>query len=1424
MSSKEGRPDEELQRPMKELFASLGQTRENVPVISTSDVDFSSEVNDLWGKAEPALDFSDDFPPSPWDEVDSKLEQQQSVQDTLAVDRASTSAAEDEDEDEQFEDAYGDSIIQDIQDTDATNVPASAQSQQVSGICLVETPTVTSTTTTLSNSTTLVSSSQDATPSRSESVSNSESAASSSQISIQLPLSKSQKISSIQNFMREDQKVAYVCLCLLSLTELRKSKLMAFRKAGREAYDKWQSEFMERLFLYLDVPEKERTMYEQLAEHGLQAVDVSKPLIDDAQATAESMALKEQQKQTDEQSALDRQLPLPDPQPTIDKPADVRYTILSHLFILSISDGIYDARARSLLKTVANHLQVTLLDLVKLETSFATQLRIYEDTSHVKESKETVDDRNKKEARSRWLAAGIATVAGGALIGLTAGLAAPLITASLAGTGVSAFMASTSGLAFITSSGVLAGGGMSGWKMLKRTRGISQFEFISIEDGVRQYIIEREDRRAARAVARSKRVKQKRKSIRPSSDRKAQPSNVEVVFDADEAVDEEEEKSSSSKMTGSNRRYSNVTTSTRRYSNAQSSSSRIITLPDIVASPIIEAPLIELEEPIPDNTFVAPDDDELHDIPLATVSTHRSSMDSDNDSYETASQSSSKPAPSEKGTFVASVSKTLSSLQRQASSTSISGEALLSIEDKEGDMLFRAPTREDRVKQANVLISVVGYIAYGSEDHVLPYSVLEPSHYGDHYALIWETKILQELGASLTLLASEVASFLISQGLQFTILPGLMMALTGPLWVMKLTYLLDNPWGMAMSKASKAGKVLADTLILQVQENRPVTLIGFSLGAHLIYSCLTELASRGVYGVVEDVYILGAPILANNSEWEHVASVVAGKIVNGYLTKDMVLGVLYRALAVYKDVAGLSPIQGVAGIENFCLDDVIDGHLAYRSNLPKILKHIGFNITRETFDDEDEEDKREKEMHLAEIEALKQEQLRAREADLQKREELKQLKKEQAEQKRKEKAEIALILKKQRAFQAEEAKIDKEEARKVREAEAKKLAEAKASAKIAEEAARVAEEARIAAKLKSIVSADGVVSPQLAVLDVEPVEPPQALTTPVIKPRFSVLNMIGKPGSDASTTSGGIKSEVNPQTDIATVESPTIDSSVIPSQSDSIQTVKPRFSILNMASFIRRPTGSRSSSAEEAESPGRNQSLATPPPSPPNTSTSIDTSSSDRNEAVNSIATITPPLRAVTMHEMPDTSRPVTQTAFNESASVNVGDDLKDVVSDADDAISKALADPTISGSIESVEKTNTSTSNKQDISLKLGNLMARWSDAKPNNSLIIDLNEPKTIPAATVPMVQIDTASLTQHIPRIGEHSASSSHLDLTDVEELLHVASPAMVKPPSIFMPSSPRMEDAASPTIEVQEEDDGSASVLYSIPLDEDLNPWN
>ncbi|ORY37717.1 DUF726-domain-containing protein, partial [Neocallimastix californiae] len=230
----------------------------------------------------------------------------------------------------------------------------------------------------------------------------------------------------------------------------------------------------------------------------------------------------------------------------------------------------------------------------------------------------------------------------------------------------------------------------------------------------------------------------------------------------------------------------------------------------------------------------------------------------------------------------------------------------------------------------NVLITISGWnTTVDNNDFFLPWSVLPESVYGDHYCLQWESKELKELGNAINIIASELFGIGMKQLLGATILP-VIAAMSLPIWMMKLNYTVDNPWGIGLSKAQKTGLVLADTLIGNYQENRPVTLIGYSLGARVIYYCLRELAEKNMYGIIEDVYIIGTPVMESVRDWEQCCSVVSGRFVNGYITHDWVLGFLYRASSgSFNTVAGLSPIP-VDRIENICLDEIVNGHLEYR--------------------------------------------------------------------------------------------------------------------------------------------------------------------------------------------------------------------------------------------------------------------------------------------------------------------------------------------------------------------------------------------------------------------------------------------------------------------------------------------------------------
>lgn len=257
----------------------------------------------------------------------------------------------------------------------------------------------------------------------------------------------------------------------------------------------------------------------------------------------------------------------------------------------------------------------------------------------------------------------------------------------------------------------------------------------------------------------------------------------------------------------------------------------------------------------------------------------------------------------------------------------------------------------------SVTICVSGWLTEGESDFHAPWSTVSPGALGELHTLRWDPDDLVALGSAFKIITAEIISFGVTQFLGATVLHALMLGLTLPMWVAKLGYALDNPWGIGLSKAKKAGLVLADALAAQVQAHRPVTLVGFSLGARVVFYCLLELAQRGQTELVEDVYLAGAPVMATEAEWTQCVAAVSGRIVNGYLPGDWVLGLLYRAsTATFAKVAGLHAVTGVEGLENVDLTGLVEGHLKYRVRMPRILEKFGVKVWREWIDEEDEEE------------------------------------------------------------------------------------------------------------------------------------------------------------------------------------------------------------------------------------------------------------------------------------------------------------------------------------------------------------------------------------------------------------------------------------------------------------------------------------
>jgi hypothetical protein len=213
------------------------------------------------------------------------------------------------------------------------------------------------------------------------------------------------------------------------------------------------------------------------------------------------------------------------------------------------------------------------------------------------------------------------------------------------------------------------------------------------------------------------------------------------------------------------------------------------------------------------------------------------------------------------------------------------------------------------------------------------------------FALRYEMKSLLALGNSLENFVTSYAwKYVKAEIIRRTALATLWAALW-PLSLLSLASTVDNPFNLARNRSDKAGRILADALINRAQGERPVTLVGYSLGARVVYACLQELAARKAFGLVESAVLIGAPIPSNRAHFQILRSVVSGRIFNVYSENDYILAFIYRATSMQLGIAGLQEIKDVEGVENLDLSKSVKGHLRYPELTAKILARCGFPDT-----------------------------------------------------------------------------------------------------------------------------------------------------------------------------------------------------------------------------------------------------------------------------------------------------------------------------------------------------------------------------------------------------------------------------------------------------------------------------------------------
>jgi len=347
------------------------------------------------------------------------------------------------------------------------------------------------------------------------------------------------QLQATKDLLNETQKIAYVGVVRLAIHEMNvevakipttnsKSTKRTIHKAV-DGMRKWAQAMMGRLYMHMDITSAEQIMIEQLSEHGVQPGDLIRPLMqnarvknpmaeDDQRTSTSSVASPTTQ--TDSRSRFStetevsevgspppyevhegEELPevrTPSQMPTSGRiDIDLRWTVLCDLFLVLIADSVYDARSRTLLERVGAAMDVTWLQISRFEKRVTDALEMQEQAE-----KETWDEsdhmekRRKMALKRRYMVMGLATVGGGLVIGLSAGLLAPVIGAGLAAglttvgiSGTSAFLGGAGGTAMIASTASLSGSVIGMRASQRRTGAVQTFEYRPLHNNKKLNLI-----------------------------------------------------------------------------------------------------------------------------------------------------------------------------------------------------------------------------------------------------------------------------------------------------------------------------------------------------------------------------------------------------------------------------------------------------------------------------------------------------------------------------------------------------------------------------------------------------------------------------------------------------------------------------------------------------------------------------------------------------------------------------------------------------------------------------------------------------------------------------------------------------------------------------------------------------------------------
>ncbi|WVQ63135.1 uncharacterized protein L199_001286 [Kwoniella botswanensis] len=514
-----------------------------------------------------------------------------------------------------------------------------------------------------------------------------------------------------------------------------------------------------------------------------------------------------------------------------------------------------------------------------------------------KENQEKVEKARQAQSQGwggalgRHLATGAGVVAGGVLLGVTGGLAAPAIAAVLAPLGVGSILSASAAPVVLGTLFGVGGGGLAGKRVRERWRGVEEFSFIEIGDGHRSTKEELDDLKEFKARKDQKKL-----------DQKDQNNNTEIAGEKGEELQGE--------------------------------------VSEKQAQDLVEQGRLDIEERL---------------LKLSLESGTRQSI-----SVESGSGTASIPSPTNSPRASLDQGKEEKDLTETKKPPSLTATivvpGLLTVSRTEGITAWRAICSS--ATASNKLISAPNI---ASEDEVVSSTVSQLSGLKDGrdvYLLRFESAAMLQTGRDVDLwVTSKLKGLVKKEIIKRTVLSAYFAAVSLPLSVYSMaTMTLDNTWMHAVDRAKKAGRLLGEVIEKRVQGERPVVLIGSSVGALTVLHALLYLASLpsptpgkgSVPTYVESAYMISLPSAPTAEEWQKVRSVTGRRVVNAYSDADLVLAgvvrlheVVSRAAVMSNGirVAGLGPVEQ-PGIEDIDVSTVLRGHMEIQAKMPEILKII----------------------------------------------------------------------------------------------------------------------------------------------------------------------------------------------------------------------------------------------------------------------------------------------------------------------------------------------------------------------------------------------------------------------------------------------------------------------------------------------------